>query len=485
MTPEFIAEREELFGRPLTQEERHRVAQDAYRHARDNVMEDPEAFGVTLVSNTKYDSYQLPGGENYREHLLTLPEKAPVRDHDSAVARAKEHYESFPQYGPGSWDKLTEAQQRPYIEAAAEGKMKLAGGNYRSSHWDEPNVLAHVRTNDREVGGKPSMHLEEIQSDWHQAGRKRGYKGYTSRPSAPVVPQELQAIVDRMLPGQEGRHLDTIGPVTIEHNVGGTVTRAEADRLLQWQRENQHQPQSWGNVPDAPFKTSWTELALKRMIRMAAEEGKDRISWTPGEAQAARYDLSKQVRSLSYQKNNNGMYKLSAEMPDRRGQMIGDAIPADKLADHVGKEIAEKIIKGEGENVNMAANNSPRNEWNRLSGVNLKVGGEGMKGFYDDILPKTIEKMGKKYGVKVHKGETGTKGISKTVDDRYSVTGDSRIFDTLDEAKKAASQPVYYFDIPPAWKDQALSKGFPLFTSGIPFPLTPVDYNPFTNKDAM
>jgi hypothetical protein len=46
MTPEFIAEREELFGRPLTQEERHRVAQDAYRHARDNVMEDPEAFGA-------------------------------------------------------------------------------------------------------------------------------------------------------------------------------------------------------------------------------------------------------------------------------------------------------------------------------------------------------------------------------------------------------------------------------------------------------
>ena len=46
-------------------------------------------------------------------------------------------------------------------------------------------------------------------------------------------------------------------------------------------------------VPDAPFKKSWPELAMKRTIRQAVEEGKSRVSWTPGEAQAARYDLSK------------------------------------------------------------------------------------------------------------------------------------------------------------------------------------------------
>ncbi len=47
------------------------------------------------------------------------------------------------------------------------------GNTYRSSHWDEPNVLAHVRTNDRAVGGKPALHLEEIQSDFGQAHRKQ------------------------------------------------------------------------------------------------------------------------------------------------------------------------------------------------------------------------------------------------------------------------------------------------------------------------
>ena len=47
----------------------------------------------------------------------------------------------------------------------------------KSSHWDEPNVLAHARVNDREIPGVgKSLHIEEIQSDWHQAGRKQGYK---------------------------------------------------------------------------------------------------------------------------------------------------------------------------------------------------------------------------------------------------------------------------------------------------------------------
>ena len=44
--------------------------------------------------------------------------------------------------------------------------------NYRSSHWDEPNVLAHIRMNDRNIDGKKSLHLEEIQSDWMQSHRK-------------------------------------------------------------------------------------------------------------------------------------------------------------------------------------------------------------------------------------------------------------------------------------------------------------------------
>ena len=45
-------------------------------------------------------------------------------------------------------------------------------------HWpDEPNVMTHMRLSDRlSPEGKKLLHIEEIQSDWHQAGRKKGYK---------------------------------------------------------------------------------------------------------------------------------------------------------------------------------------------------------------------------------------------------------------------------------------------------------------------
>jgi hypothetical protein len=57
---------------------------------------------------------------------------------------------------------------------------------------------------------------------------------------------------------------------------------------------------SKGGVPDAPFKTSWHELSLKRAIQEAAEKGYDQIAFTTGKTQAERYDLSKQVDELFY-----------------------------------------------------------------------------------------------------------------------------------------------------------------------------------------
>jgi hypothetical protein len=45
---------------------------------------------------------------------------------------------------------------------------------YHSSHWDEPNVLAHVRFNDRTgPNGEKMLFLEEVQSDYGQDYRKQ------------------------------------------------------------------------------------------------------------------------------------------------------------------------------------------------------------------------------------------------------------------------------------------------------------------------
>jgi hypothetical protein len=88
-------------------------------------------------------------------------------------------------------------------------------------------------------------------------------------------------------------------------------------------------------------------------------------------------------------------YKLG--IADKDGESVSlpkEEFTADELDDVVGKEVAEKIRNGEGKRYRGRG-------YHTLEGLDLKVGGEGMKGFYDKILPDFANKFGKKYGAKV------------------------------------------------------------------------------------
>ena len=143
---------------------------------------------------------------------------------------------------------------------------------------------------------------------------------------------------------------------------------------------------------------------------------------------------------------------------------------ADELANTVGKEAADKIINGK-----------PNKEgWVDLRDDKLKIGGEGMKGFYDNIVPKTIEKLGKQFGVKVQKQKLPPKTnltIEKDLDGTYAVMDDAnrvhKSFRTEKEAQswineRNPSNEIYYIDIPPAMRDKVLAEGFPLFSANVP-----------------
>ena len=73
-----------------------------------------------------HEQYTLPGGRNYREILLQHP------------------------------------------QGGFKGVQHHFGGT--------PNILASVRAKDR-IGpnGEKILHIEELQSDWHQQGREKGY----------------------------------------------------------------------------------------------------------------------------------------------------------------------------------------------------------------------------------------------------------------------------------------------------------------------
>jgi hypothetical protein len=91
---------------------------------------------------TKFDQYVVPGGKNYSELLLTLPaaEKPPITAGDSEKA---------------AWADKAEKE-------------------FRSSHWDEANVLAHIRFDERtDADGNKVLFVQELQSDFGQSYKKQ------------------------------------------------------------------------------------------------------------------------------------------------------------------------------------------------------------------------------------------------------------------------------------------------------------------------
>jgi hypothetical protein len=376
------------------------------------------------IDKTKYSDYQLPGGENYREKLLTLPPTTKKIPFD----------EWYKQTNIQDFDKLSpKAQELVKAKYEKEGQNVVNTANYKSSHWDEPNILAHVRMNDRTIEGKKSLHLEEIQSDWHQQGREKGYrqpelpvrnfKTYLAEEKGITDPKEVKRLwEDRSTP--EGIAL---------HNAHLAETETRAMNV--------------SKVPDAPFKKSWHELALKRALYEAATNGYDRLSWTPGEAQAARYDLSKSVEKIHYNKKENMIAAY-----DKNGRsVINQKATPNELPDIIGKEASKKLLE-EGKPIT--------SDSVELSGQDLKIGGEGMKGFYDKIIPQALEKLGKEHGVKV-KTEKIPLPSRENFNQRDANGRPVREF---------PNQEVHYIDIPQSLKDQAIKKGFPLFSTGLPIP---------------
>ncbi len=408
------------------------------------------------LGGAKFSKYTLPGGENYREILLTLPNKEP-QPTQQITNLLNERGEIVAQrIGPPSETMQQTLADNPNYRIESGAINKARDSEFRSQHFDQPNVLAHMRVNDRvDADGKKVLFVEEVQSDWHQAGRKKGYESENKV----KLETELKAIQKERFKLQEEKM--TLEELADPYVAQGKDAPAEivdkwsyvSNRINQLQSaEDRLSRSAQKGVPDAPFKTSWHELALKRAIQLASEGGYDRIAFTTGKTQAERYDLSKQIDTIDYQKLDDGRYKVVAGKGGR--PLMIEALTEDKLSDFVGKDIAEKIIKGEGKKY---PEGSVSQDMTMLSGVDLQVGGEGMKGFYDTILPKYLDKYAKKWDAKV-----GTTNIRLATDKQDMA--DSELLGELGLPKGGkAMASVHYMDITPKMKESVLTKGQPLF----------------------
>jgi len=415
---------------------------------------DAKAFGVRYFNSqinernrerraqkqqSKYGQYTLPGGENYREVLLTLPMKAATVDTAGWTVKLKRavspvtrkpEYEVFNAAGESQGTSYSETTEDAAIRNVARtlAQRGTERANYKSSHWDQPNILAHIRVNDRtDADGKRVLFVEEIQSDWGQEGKKKGFSNKKLNMENPFVVFNARTgeNVARFRTGAAAEaYIAEQGPTMSTLDYEDTSARGGIEN---------------GMVPAAPFVTKtegWLNLALKRVMIMAAEGGYDKVAFVNGEQSADRYDLSKQVDEVSiYGENTLVAFKNGARVFGK------DFNSESELADMVGKEVANKLLKA-----------TPDKDGVRsLKGQDLKVGGEGMKTFYDTIVPTALKKLLPKVGgeqvtqISVDRTTFGKRGRTADWNPRDGVFSEQTGFEVTDAMREKVSEGLPMF----------------------------------------
>lgn len=435
-------------------------------------------------SETKYHQYALPGGENYRELLLTLP---PSREkgvfHVEGDGKGNWHVknargETVTTYGNEAYAR---SQAGEYNANGLPAHIASRDGtdDFHSGHFDQPNILAHIRFDDRTgPDGEKVLHIAEVQSDWHQQGRRQGYaipkKKYEGR-SVAAIDQEMNGVLAEL--DRRSRGTDLTSEQEWEQNPDLSARHRELQAERNRASEATEPPRG---VPNAPFKQSWHEFAMKRMLRYAAEHGYDRVTWDSGDTQADRYDLSQHIDRIVLNDNNSGgIGNAKMEGPFEEGSLTAYGKNGQELFNRYvrsPKEIVDAIGKDAADKLLAVTPQSKRTgglgvRQRRLENADLKMGGEGMRGFYDRILPQFMAKYVKKWGGKVSRDHMAKiKGLGAAEARQLGATGKA----------PHAIAAIHAIDVTPAMRESVM-QGQALFEDEKPFKGEPraIDFEHF------
>jgi uncharacterized protein YuzE len=262
--------------------------------------------------------------------------------------------------------------------------------------------------------------IEKTESKWHSEVDKDKYL----LPN----PKEYRELLFRMPKSTEqykSKHFNESNILVFTRLTDRSIDNKKTLFIEELQSDWMQDKRKGKKVPDAPFKKNWAELGLKCMITEAIDGKYDKIAWTTAKQQIDRYKLNEKVDLLVYNKNSGmirGDYKGS-------NTIFKEVASDEEVANLVGKDLANRLIDPK---------NSTRDDIYVLQGDDIEFGGEGMKTFYDQIIPNTVKKLFKKYRVKPKMEE----------------------LDDLDEM-------VWSVDIPGQMKDDIKSHGQPLYMKGI------------------
>ncbi|WBA84488.1 LPD38 domain-containing protein [Endozoicomonas sp. GU-1] len=378
-------------------------------------------------SDVQYRKYAMQGGEDYSELILTLENnnqifpadpnhknQNPITEEEASylaqgmlpfdmkvddVGWSKEFsdYTLYRFDADGNKTIITtgHATEASAIAAAVSEHQSFARWEqdaYDESHWGETeNVLAHVRfqTFDQNIHGRNEriLFIDEVQSDWHQAGRESGYRTPESVREQEQRNAQIKAVDDKIRSivkqrdefsqqharagalrddltrqikqaeqNQDKTRVDQLNNelTTATENVESYFQQwVEAEAQLKELRDERQylfdtdKHRFYRQVPNAPLKENWPNLVMKRMIRHAAEEGFDRIAWSNAAQQVERYpSLGQVVNELKVNPEFNAsgrVINFELRVRDRNGHRRNHRVDETELEAHVGHRLGTRI----------------------------------------------------------------------------------------------------------------------------------------------
>lgn len=390
-----------------------------------------EAEHARRVRSPKFEGTQHEGGTNYRERLMVLPPRSTKASADLA------EYERLSNMRTA---EMTPAERQRYSDLTGtigDGPSVAAlarQSEFTRHHWPEisSNVMANALLSDWNALGADGkaaavLHAQEIQSDWHQQGRDSGYKepvpeSVWSKWTAHATTTDSYQLVNG-----EGKDIGFRAPAHMHDSAEAylrMMQKAARDGIIDAEGKSQSGP------PPAPWSKNWHEAVLRHLVHEAAKTGKDALTWSTGEMQLEKWrQLSSAVKSIVWGGTGNGPNKEVNIYTDGDSfNMIldgeGKVIDAGR-ADHsqmLGRHIAEIIGKDQAAEI-MGSRSGHRD----VRSHGLRIGGDGMRDFYDRDLPNYARKLAERLGTTVEKFTIQAgKPPGKTMDPRpsaYTVTG--------------------------------------------------------------
>lgn len=294
----------------------------------------------------RWSEFKLPGGENYREILFKMPESDYSND-----------------------------------------SMRI--------HWGRPGVLAHARVQDMTAadGGKV-LFVEEIQSDWHNAGQKSGY-----------VPKDRQAAIKQFFDYNEymrnRRWTDEDRQILedLKKEAFPEYKAAQESYARLWAQFNS--PGAIRDLRDRIAETVFqgnTEQAETYMMGLSADSTHDSLRWLANRHRIPPFeDSAAEVLSdfiKRWEEAEGKMRDAEERIFYTKVEGVPDAPFSKNYHEYVMKNLLREAAENGYDYVAWTTGKTQEERWSSDYA-------EGYRIEYDQDIPKFMNKYGKQWGAKV------------------------------------------------------------------------------------